>query len=185
MATIPNLVSAIRIAAVPLFLWLLFGRDDPALAGWVLGAVGATDWVDGYLARKLDQVSEIGKLLDPLADRLAIAAAVIGGWIAGVLPSWFAALLIAREAAVGLGTGFVFLRFRIRLDVRYLGKVATTALYVAVASFYVFAGTEAAFFRATAWAFGLPGLFLYYQVGVQYVIDIRRILARGGAVSSR
>ena len=84
--TVPNLVSLVRILMIPAFLWLLFGRDDPAAAGWLLGGIGATDWVDGYLARRLDQVSEIGKVLDPLADRGAVAAAVIGGWIAGALP---------------------------------------------------------------------------------------------------
>jgi len=86
--TIPNVISAVRVAMVPLFLWLLFGADAPLPAGLLLGGIGATDWVDGFLARRLGQVSELGKLLDPLADRLAITAAVIGGWVAGVLPDY-------------------------------------------------------------------------------------------------
>ena len=87
MLTIPNLISVIRLGLIPVFLWLLLARDNPFAAGWLLGGIAATDWVDGYLARRLDQVSEVGKFLDPLADRIAIIAAVIGGLISGYLPS--------------------------------------------------------------------------------------------------
>jgi cardiolipin synthase len=95
--TIPNLISAVRVGLVPLFLWLLFGADAPTAAGLMLGVIGGTDWIDGYLARRLQQVSELGKILDPIADRLAITAAVIGGWVAGVLPWPVALALVLRE----------------------------------------------------------------------------------------
>jgi cardiolipin synthase len=175
--TIPNLISAIRIAAVPVFLWLLLGADRPAAAGWMLVAIGATDWIDGYLARRLNQVSELGKMLDPVADRLAIVAAVIGGWIAGVLPWWVALLLMVREVLVASTAAYLALKTGDRIEVRYLGKMATWAVYGGVASFYIYAGSGWEFFRWWAWIYILPGLVLYYVVAVQYLGDTRRALA--------
>ncbi len=182
--TLPNLVSIVRVFAVPLFLWLLLSKDNPAAAGWLLGAIGATDWVDGFLARKLNQVSELGKVLDPAADRLAVAAAVVGGWISGNLP-WPIALAIAvRELIVATGALLLAARLRAKLEVRYLGKVATLGLYVAIPSFFIHSGAGITVFGWMAWGFGLPSLVLYYIVGGQYVADMRRVLAEGGAVSS-
>lgn len=170
--TIPNAVSAIRIAIVPVFLWLLFGRDNPLAAGLLLGGIGATDWVDGFLARRLGQVSEIGKVLDPVADRLAIVAAVIGGWVAGVLPWPFALALVAREGLIATGGLVAAVRWGIRVDVRFFGKAATFALFSAVASFYVYAGFDHRFFFWWGWVVGILGLVLYYTVGVQYFFDV-------------
>ena len=179
--TIPNIISMIRIAAVPWFLWLLLGADDPAFAGWVLVAIGATDWIDGFLARRLNQVSELGKMLDPVADRLAIVAALVGGWIAGVLPWWVAGLLLVREVLVGLLTLYLASRTSERIEVRYLGKAATWAVYGGVASFYIHAGTGWAFFEWWSWIYIIPGLTLYYAVLIQYVGDARRMLGEGNA----
>lgn len=175
---VPNTISFVRIALVPVFLWLLFGRDDPASAGLLIGFVGGTDWVDGYLARRLDQVSELGKVLDPVADRLAVAAAVIGGWIAGVLPPWFAIAIIAREVLVGIGAGVLAARAGARLDVRWLGKVATFALYFSIPSFFVYEGGWSEFFMWFAWGVGIPGLALYWYVALQYIGDMRVALRR-------
>lgn len=175
--TVPNLISMVRIAAVPVFLWLLLGADRPAAAGWMLVAIGSTDWIDGYLARKLGQVSELGKMLDPVADRLAIVAALVGGWVAAVLPWGVAVLLIAREGMVGTLAGYLALRTGDRIEVRYIGKIATWAVYGGVASFYIYAGTDWAFFRWWAWLYIVPGLALYYLVGVEYLGDVRRSLA--------
>ena len=122
--TIPNVISFIRLLLVPVFLWLLLGRDNPAGAGWLLVFIGSTDWVDGYLARRLDQVTELGKLLDPLADRLAVAAAVIGGLISGDLPTWFAIALLVRELLISVGALIVGVTAGSKLEVRQLGKVA-------------------------------------------------------------
>jgi cardiolipin synthase len=182
--TIPNLISLVRVALVPLFLWLVLGADRPAEAGWLLGGIGATDWVDGYLARRLGQVSELGKILDPLADRLAIAAAVIGGWISGVLPWPIALLLVIRETAVAGGAAYLALRTRVRLDVRQAGKAATLGLYTAIGSFYVYAGIDHPFFWWAAWVLVIPGLILYYAVAAQYVADARRATREPPAVSS-
>lgn len=177
MFTIPNLISLIRLLLVPVFLWLLFGRDNTAGAGWLLGFIGATDWVDGYLARRLGQVSKVGEFLDPLADRLAVAAAVIGGWIAGVLPPWFAGALIAREALIGVGALVIGLKVGTKLIVRRLGKLATLLLYAAIAWLFVADGHNVGWLEVAAWAAGIPGLVMYYVVGVQYFMDARRVMA--------
>ena len=179
--TIPNVISTIRIAAVPFLLWLLLGADDPAAAGWALVAIGATDWIDGFLARRLNQVSELGKMLDPIADRLAIVAALIGGWIAGVLPWWIAFLLLVRETLVGLMAIFLASRTRARIDVRYIGKLATWAVYGGVASFFIHAGTGWTFFLWSSWLYIVPGLVLYYVVAVQYAGDVHRLLSGSDA----
>lgn len=181
--TLPNVVSVLRIGLVPLFLWLLFGRDDPAAAGWLLGAIGATDWVDGYLARRLGQVSELGKLLDPVADRLAVAAAVIGGWISGDLPWPVCLALVARESVVAAGALALAALRRAKLEVRYLGKVATFGLYASVAWFFVARGTDTAWLEAAAWAVVVPSLVLYYVVAGQYLGDMGRVLRGDPAVS--
>ena len=155
---------------------MLLGKDDPATAGWLLIGIGATDWLDGFLARKLNQITELGKVLDPVADRLAIVSALIGGWIAGVLPWWVALLLLVREALVGSMALYLATRTGERIDVRYLGKMATWAVYGGVASFYIPAGTGWAFFEWWSWIYIIPGLILYYVVAVQYLGDVRTLL---------
>ena len=183
--TIPNVISAIRIASIPFFLWLLLGADRPAAAGWTLLAIGGTDWIDGYLARKLDQVSELGKVLDPVADRLAIVAAVIGGWIGGVIPWWIALLLMTREVIVGLMAAYLQWKAHKRIEVRYIGKLATWEVYGGIAAFYVYAGTDASVFAWLAWGNIALGLVLYYVVAVQYAGDVRAIIRqRSAPVSS-
>ena len=177
--TIPNLVSFVRLLLVPVFLWLLLGAENVAAAGWLLGFIGATDWVDGYLARRLNQVSELGKFLDPLADRFAVAAAVIGGLISGDLPAWFAIALIVREALIAIGALAVGVRAGSKVEVRRLGKLATLMLYAAVAWFFVGEGSDFAPLIWGAYIVGVPGLVLYYVVGVQYFGDARRIIAEG------
>jgi cardiolipin synthase len=182
--TIPNVISMIRIALIPFFLWLLLGARDPVAAAWVIGPIGATDWVDGYLARRLHQVSELGKFLDPAADRLAVAAAVIGGWISGFLPWPVALAIIVRESVVVVGALVLGLRARSKLDVRYLGKVATFGIYWAIPFFLLHAGTGWAWQEWLAWGLAVPSLVLYYIVAAQYVGDMRRVLARVEPVSS-
>ncbi len=167
--TIPNLISLVRLGLIPVFLWLLFGKDNPFAAGWLLGVIGSTDWIDGYLARRLNQVSEVGKFLDPLADRLAVTTAVIGGLISGDLSVWFAWPLIVREVIVAIGAGVVAFKGHTKLDVRDMGKLATLLLYAAVGWFFV--GSEWSWGITIGWLAGVPGLILYYIVAVQYAGD--------------
>ncbi len=182
--TIPNLISMIRIGMVPVFVWLLLGRDSPTAAGWLLAVIGGTDWIDGFLARRLDQISEVGKFLDPAADRLAVAAAVIGGWISGHLPWPISLAIIVREVVIITGAIVVGITSRAKIDVRYIGKVATLGVYFALPAFLVASGTDTAWLEWAAWAVAIPSLILYYVVAFQYVGDMRRILRQDGAVSS-
>ncbi|MGH9168210.1 MAG: CDP-alcohol phosphatidyltransferase family protein [Acidimicrobiia bacterium] len=176
--TVPNLISVARLAAVPIFIWLLVVRRDALGAALLLAALGASDWLDGVLARRLGQVTELGKFLDPLADRAAIAAALLGGWAAGVVPPALAAALGLREGLVALATVWLAIRRLPKLEVRYLGKVATTFLYVAFPAFYLAAaGVSPPAFEAIGWAAGVAGGVLYYLVLVQYAGDLRRRLA--------
>ena len=116
--TIPNLVSFARLATVPLFWWLLIVEERIAAAAWLVFIVGWTDWIDGYLARRLHQVSRLGTLLDPIADRLMIASAVIAGLIAGVLPLAIGVPLMVREVIMALVTALLASRGRPALQVR-------------------------------------------------------------------
>jgi cardiolipin synthase len=176
--TIPNVISLIRLGLIPVFLWLLFGKDDPAAAGSVFFFIAWSDWIDGYLARRLNQVSELGKLLDPLADRIAVAVAVIFGWIAGVLAPWFAAALLVRESLVGIAAIVVFVRGADRtVEVRYLGKLATFMVYSAVTWFYWVAGWKWDWLEVLAFVVGSAGLAIYYYVLIDYTRDVRAKLA--------
>jgi cardiolipin synthase len=168
--TVPNIISVVRLLLVPVFLWLLH-IDEVAAAGWLLAFIGATDWVDGYIARRFNQVSEVGKFLDPLADRLAVLAAVVGGLIYDVLPAWFAIALIVREVLIGIGALVIGLKVGTKLEVRWLGKLATLMLYAAIAWWYLGIGYEADWLIAAAYVVGVPGLIIYYVVGAQYLGD--------------
>lgn len=171
--TLPNLISVIRLLLVPVFLWLVFGAGEIGWAGVLLGVIGATDWIDGYLARRLDQVSEVGKFLDPLADRLAVFVAVIAGLIKDVLPPWFAWALILREVVIGVGAVYGWTKGVTKLDVRWLGKMATLLLYFAITGFYLAEGFDVPWLYWASLVGGAVGLVLYYLVAFQYLGDMR------------
>ena len=120
---------SLRIALIPVFVWLILDHDTTFGGLLLFGAVVSTDWVDGAVARATGQVSELGKVLDPVADRLAIAAGLIALIVRGAFPLWAALLILVRDVAV-LVAGIVLLagRRHLRVDVRYLGKVATFCL---------------------------------------------------------
>ena len=176
--TSPNIISFIRLLGVGVFWWVLLVEDNVAAAAWFVFIIGWTDWIDGYLARRLNQVTKLGKALDPIADRLMIASAVVGGLIAGVLPAWIGWPLILREIYMGVVTLRLWSKGAPTLEVRYLGKVATFGLYGAVPAFYLAAADVApAFFTPVGWLFGLPSVILYWFVAFQYTGDARVVLA--------
>jgi cardiolipin synthase len=182
--TIPNVISMIRIATIPWFAWLLLAADDPVAAAWVFGAIAWTDWIDGWLARKLDQVSELGKFLDPLADRLMVGVGVIGGWISGHLPWGIALAILIRESFISIGAVALAARAKAKLEVRYLGKVATFGVYWGIPFFYLWSGTGWTIHAWLAWGTMIPSLAAYYWVAWLYAGDMRRILAGDEPVSS-
>lgn len=170
--TIPNLVSFVRLLAIPVFWWLLLGEDNVAAATILFAVVATTDWVDGYLARRLGQVSKLGKALDPVADRLMIASAVIAGLVAGIVPQWIGILLIAREVYMAVVTLFLVSRGAGTLEVRWLGKLATLLVYTAIGWFY-FAAIPflEKILTPLAWVAGVAGLVIYWVTAFQYTGD--------------
>ena len=178
IVTIPNIISFIRLLGVPVFLWVLLVEENVGMAALFVFLIGWTDWIDGYLARRLNQVTKLGKALDPIADRMMIAAAVIGGLIAGVVPPFIGILLIVREIFVGSVALVLAAKGKGTLDVRYLGKVSTFILYGAIPAFYLAAaGFLEPIMTFLGWLGGLVGLVLYWWVAFQYVSDARAKLA--------
>ena len=175
--TIPNLVTFVRLVGVGVFWWVLVVQDDIALAAWLIFIIGWTDWIDGYLARRLDQVSQLGKVLDPVADRLMIASAVVGGLIVGAIPVVVGILLLVREVAMGVVALYLAARGGGTIEVRYYGKVATFLLYGAIPGFYLAdAGFLEWLMRPAAWLTAVVGIALYWYVAVLYVGDTRQRL---------
>jgi len=173
---VPNVISLIRLALIPVFLWLGVSGQY-GWAGVLLGVIGATDWIDGYVARRYNQVTEVGKFLDPLADRLAVIVAVVAGLIWHVLPVGFAVALVVREVLIGLGAMYGWSKGVTKLDVRWLGKAATLLLYFSISMFYIGFGFDVDLVIVGAWLTGVPGLVMYYWVGVEYLFDMRRAIA--------
>lgn len=172
--TVPNLVSFIRLAGVGVFWWVLFGAESVGLAGLLIFVIGWTDWIDGYLARRLNQVSKLGQVLDPVADRLMIASALIGGLIAGVVPGLIGWPLIAREVVMAGITMYLVIRGAGVLEVRKIGKQATFILYGAIPTFYFAnAGILQIVAEPLAWVTGVVGLVLYWYAVVLYLGDAR------------
>ncbi len=171
LLTVPNLISALRLAGVPVFLWLLFAGDDRWAAAWLWGAIGATDWVDGWWARKFDAVSELGKLLDPVTDRVVLIVGIVAVGLDGAVPWWMVALTLAREVVVAVaGLALQALGAR-RIDVTWWGKCATFGLYFSFP--FLLAGAAdvgvADWFRVLGWICAAPSLLYSYLSAVQYV----------------
>ena len=174
--TVPNLLSFLRIALIPVFVALILDHDTTTAGLVLFGVVMATDWVDGYVARRTGQVTDLGRVLDPVADRLAIAAGLIALVIRGVFPLWAAALILVRDVAV-LCAGLALLAGRgVRIEVRWIGKIATFSLMVAIPA--VAWGTlrlplaDAAL--VIGWAAFAVGIVEYYIAALVYLGDLRR-----------
>jgi len=180
--TVPNVVTVVRLACVPVFCWLLFGRDDRTAAAWLLAALGCTDWVDGYLARRLHQVSELGKVLDPTADRILLGTVVVSLLIDGSVPPVLGIALLAREVLVSAAVVALAAAGARRIDVQWAGKAGTLALMVSLPLFMM--GEPGPWGRPAdviAWAFAIGGLALMWYATFAYVPLARRALADGRA----
>ena len=181
--TLPNLVTMVRLALIPVFVWLLFGAHETIWAASVLAFVGITDWVDGQLARRLNQVSELGKILDPVADRILMITAVISTAVVGAVPWWFAGLSLAREVLISAATIMLAALGAKRIDVVFVGKAGTFALMVSYPLFLLGHGTTSwqAWVRVLAWIIGLIGLTLSWAALIRYVGPAREALRSGRA----
>lgn len=183
--TVPNAITVVRLACLPLFLWLLFARDNRHAAAWLLGGLGATDWVDGYVARRFKQVSTVGKVLDPVADRLLLGVGLVAMLIDGSVPRWVAGVTILREVLVSLAVLGLAALGAARIDVQWVGKAGTFCLMFAFPFFLVSeAGVNwADIARVLAWAFTAVGIPLSWYAAATYIPLARKAL-RDGRVES-
>jgi cardiolipin synthase (CMP-forming) len=179
IVTVPNALSAFRILLIPVFVGLLLHEGTEEAGILLFTVVLATDWVDGFIARRTNQVTNLGKILDPVADRLAIAAGLIALMVRGAVPVWAGLLVIARDLIVLIAGGFLAARSGVRIEVRWIGKAATMALMIGIpmiawANFGLWAE---GLIRVVGWSLYAVGIVLYYAAAVQYWRDAREALA--------
>ncbi|MBM4630531.1 CDP-alcohol phosphatidyltransferase family protein [Rhodococcus hoagii] len=183
--TIPNVLSMIRLAGVPLFLYLLLG---PQADGWALAVLmlsGFTDWADGKLARLLNQMSRLGALLDPFVDRLYVISTLVAFVLRDIIPWWLAAILIGRDLILALTLPVYRRRGLPPPDVIYLGKAATFALMFALPILLAAQSDWAGASIANAWGYALLawGTVLYVWTAGIYIakaVGVARAVARSG-----
>jgi cardiolipin synthase len=187
--TIPNAISVARLAGVPVFLWLVLGLPHTAAKDWwavgLLIASGASDWLDGKIARALNQQSRLGQLLDPAADRLYIVATVVALAVRAIIPWWLVAVLAAREVLMAAVLWLLRRRGWAALQVSFVGKTATLCLLYAFP--LLFLGSHVAGYAETArvagWSFAIWGTALYWCAALLYVVQATRLLGGGGGES--
>jgi cardiolipin synthase len=183
--TIPNVLSFVRLLGVPLFLWLILGPKADGWAVVVLLVAGATDYFDGKIARATGQISRLGQLLDPLADRLYILATLVGLVVRDIVPLWFAVALIARDVILALALIPLRRRGIVGLPVTFLGKAATFNLLYALPLLLLGASYDSGqsvwtqwtgWAYMAGWAFAIWGLALYLWTGVMYLTQTWTLL---------
>jgi cardiolipin synthase (CMP-forming) len=175
--TVPNLLSMLRLLGVPLFLWLVLVREADLLAVLVLAASGFTDYLDGKLARRWNQISRLGEMLDPLADRLYILATIVALTLREIVPLWFAVLLVSRDLFLVLLLPVLRRHGLTTLPVHFLGKAATFCLLYALPLLLLGDGdtTLAMLAEVFGWAFAIWGVTLYWWAGLLYALQVRRL----------
>jgi cardiolipin synthase len=177
--TIPNVLSVLRLLGIPLFLWLVLGPESDALALVVLAIAGFTDYLDGQIARRLNQSSRLGAILDPVADRLYILAVVVGFAIRDIIPTWLAIALPLRDVLLVVLVPFLRTRGYSALPVHFLGKAATFCLLYAFPLLLLGDGdgsvADLAF--VFGWAFAIWGTALYWWAGLLYAWQVRMLLS--------
>jgi len=180
--TIPNLISLLRLLCVPIFVWLLLGASMPLSAAILLGVLGGTDWVDGWIARKYDQGSAIGQVLDPVADRILLITAAVTLLIDGAVPLWIAALVLFREALISIAVLVLAAAGARRIEVQWVGKAGTLGLMFALPGFLLLTFSTGAihdFLLLFTWSATIGGLLLSYWAAATYV-PLARIALREG-----
>lgn len=182
--TVPNLISLGRLACAPVVWWLLFGADAPWATAVLLAVLGASDWVDGWIARRYDQGSELGKILDPTADRILLLTGVVALLVDGSVPLWFGILVLVREVVIAVVTLSLAAAGARRIDVLWAGKAGTLATMFALPAFLAASaadGTAHDLLLVVAYGFAIPALALSYYAAARYVPEARRALREGRA----
>lgn len=179
--TVPNALSVLRLLLIPVFLWLVLVERADLWGVFVLAVSGITDYLDGVIARRTGQITRVGQILDPLVDRLTIAATLIGLALRDLIPWWLVGLLVLRELVLLALVPALRRHGLTALPVHYLGKAATFALFWGFPFVLVGAGTAAweQVLGALGWAFVIWGTALYWYAAVLYVDQARRVLRAG------
>jgi cardiolipin synthase len=187
--TVPNALSALRLAGVPVFLyWVLGPHHHDGWAIWLLIAAGISDYADGKIARRFNQYSRLGQLLDPAADRLYIAATLLALVVRDGLPLWWALVLLGRDLLLVPTLPILKKHGYGPLPVHWLGKAATfNLLYAFPMLLAAIPGRDdwvATVFRPLGWAFAAWGSVLYVWAGVLYVVQVRQLVQADRAVGA-
>jgi cardiolipin synthase (CMP-forming) len=184
--TIPNVITLVRLLLLPVFVWLLFD-DHRVAAALLLALLGITDFLDGYIARHFDQASTLGKVLDPIADRLLFFVGAGAILIDGALPLWFAVLLLTREVVITVAALVLAALGAKRIDVTWFGKAGTLCNMVAIPLWLLYDCDDfpwQSLAGFVAFGFSIPGLALSYYALVLYVPLAKTALAEGRATKA-
>lgn len=176
--TVPNIITVVRFLGTPLFVWLVLARHEYGWGVFVLAVMGSTDWIDGFVARKLQQTSQLGRILDPLADRVALVAVIITLVLAHILPLWLLLLLVIPDVVL-LSVTLYFFRGDANLKVTMLGKTRTAALLIGTPMLLLAKAMESEVTFILAWVFLAAGMVMHVIAFFQYfaaVLDKHREL---------
>jgi len=181
IVTLPNVISLARLACAPIFVWLL-ADDELVAAAALLAVLGASDWVDGWIARRFDQGSDLGKVLDPVADRILLLVGAIALLVQGSVPIVVGVLVLVREAVISVAVLALAAAGARRIDVQWVGKAGTLALMFAFPLFLwadTMQGAVHDLVLAAAWFMAVSGLAFSYYAALTYVPLAREALRAG------
>lgn len=183
MVSVPNFITLARLCVLPVFLYLLFAKEERAGAALLLGVLGMTDWVDGWCARKFNQVSAFGAVFDPTVDRVLFVVSAISVLIDGAVPRWLCIAILVREVIVGVMMVGATVMGMERFPVSNNGKWYTFLLMMAVPLLLLGGSTHVTAdpARIVGWLCAIPGLALSYYTAVSYVPIVRSNLRKGRA----
>lgn len=179
--TVPNLLSVVRLLSIPLFAWLALVPEQDQAAAVVLALGGITDFFDGMLARRWNQVTRVGQLLDPIADRLSTITVLLVFLVRDVVPLWFVLVLVLRDVVLAVEMGRLKSRGITGLPVNFIGKAATFNLMIAFPLLIWGVDAQSAFdqlVRIAGWAFALWGMGLYLYSARLYVRQTREVMSQ-------
>ncbi|MHA7305073.1 CDP-alcohol phosphatidyltransferase family protein [Arthrobacter sp. TMN-49] len=171
IVTIPNIITVVRFLGTPLFVWLVLARQEYGWGVFVLALMGCTDWIDGFVARKLNQTSQLGRVMDPLADRVALVAVSITLVLASILPLWLLLLLVIPDVVL-LSVTLYFFRGDADLKVTMLGKTRTAALMIGTPMLLLAKALDSDFTFVLAWVFLGAGMVMHVVAFTQYLIAV-------------
>ena len=171
--TVPNIITVVRFLGTPLFVWLVLARQEYGWGVFVLAMMGCTDWIDGFVARKLNQTSKLGRIMDPVADRVALVAVVITMVIAGLLPLWLLLLLLIPDVVL-LGATLHFFRGDADLKVTMLGKTRTAVLMIGTPMLLLAKALESEFTFILSWVLLGAAMIMHVIAFSQYFVALLR-----------